>query len=668
MRPPLSAGSLPVVCVLVAVLSACDTDSESTTSSSPTVAGSAIVTTPARGDSPSLNSVPSEDVECISSGISNGLLTLKAGAVRVSGISPLLVFFDATGTTDSSISGGASAFQDVHYAWSFGDSGASGKGTWMYGANPGKNSRNSATGGVAAHLYVTSGADTVYTATVTAYDGRNKSSCHLGVTVYDPSGAKGFPGRRTTCVASSGKPTPGSGGCPIGARALKTASFNEALSSSSLDSRKRVLFKCGDAFVGDGATLSGTSWSVGAYGGCEGSQENRPVLRESGTGGHLTVALDAGDGRIADLDFEGNGTAASAIGTPGSISRIPYQITLYNLLSNGNDSSYSWSQGAQWGIVDSVMTAMRTSIGVFVNYNENNPATWGGNVYNNLDYQALLGSKFDGAGGTSGNSGQETVRISACRMCVIENNTIVNANNIGATLKLHNGNTNNSSETWTGVYTELMEISDNWFGGTSGAQYVETAPQNGGLDERLRNIVVERNLFSGSTGAEGGRQLMVSAVNETVRNNVFYMPGSPAKYAILGVQVAARGIEQVPSGIEVYNNTCYAPPGGSNQICVGFNTIGSMHVPPTNSVAKNNLFYVAGSHATVDNAGSNNTVSNNTVTTSGDPGFTNGSGSFSVISDFKPTANYAGGVAVAVWADALGVPWSPTWDLGALHH
>ncbi len=513
----------------------------------------------------------------------------------------------------------------------------------MYGANPGKNSRNAATGGVAAHLYVTSGVDMVYTATVTAYDGKNKASCHLSVTVYDPSGAKGFPGTRTTCVASSGKPTPGSGGCPIGARGLHAATFTEALSSSILGNRKRVLFKCGDTFTGDGATLSGTSWSVGAYGGCEGSRENRPVLRDSGTSGQIIIAIDAGDGRIADLDLEGNGTAAWAIGTPGSITRIPYQVTLYNLLSNGNDSSYSWSQGAQWAIVDSVMTGMRTSIGAFVNYNENNPATWRGNVYNNLDYEALLGNKFDGAGGTRGNFGQETVRISACRMCAIENNTIENANNIGATLKLHSGNTNNSSEKWTGVYTEFVEISDNWFGGTSGAQYVETAPQNGGLDERLRNIVVERNLFSGSTGAEGGRQLMVSAANETVRDNVFYMPGTPAKYAILGVQVAARGVEPVPSSIEVYNNTCYAPPGGSNQICVGFDTIGSMHSPPIHSDAKNNLFYIAGTHSTVDDAGSNNTVSNNTATTGVNPGFTNGSGSFSAISDFKPTANYSGG-------------------------
>ncbi len=63
-------------------------------------------------------------------------------------------------------------------------------------------------------------------------------------------------------------------------------------------------------------------------------------------------------------------------------------------------------------------------------------------------------------------------------MCVFANNTISNANDVGAVFKLHNGNTKDSSSTWTGVYTELIEISDNLFSGTSGATLVETAPQN----------------------------------------------------------------------------------------------------------------------------------------------------------------------------------------------
>ena len=609
---------------------------------------------------------PPAGTSCTGSG---GPLTLKVSSVRDAGISPLLVFFDASGTTDSSITGNTTTFQDVTYTWDFGDTGASGTETWAYGSNPGKNSRNTATGGVAAHLYVTPGVDTAYTVTVTAHDGTNTASCQLGVTAYDPAGSHGFAGGKTTCVSASATPVAGSGGCPTGAVVLNSSSFNTALGSTHMGSGKRLLFKCGDTFTGDNATLNGTTWSVGAYGGCEGTQANRPILRDSGTGGQLTVAVTSGDGRIADLDLEGNGKAAYAVGTLGSTTRIPYQITLSNLYSNGNNSAFSWSQGAQWAVVNSVMTGMRTSIGTFVNFNENNPASWSGNLYNNLDYQALLGSSFNGAGGTNDNTGQETVRISACRMCSIENNTFENANNIGAVLKLHNGNTYNSVATWTGVYTELIEISDNWFGGTAGAQYMENAPQNGGLDERLRNIVVERNLFSGSTGAQGGRQLLVSAVNETVRDNVFYMPGNSSQYAIYGVQVTERGAaEPVPTGVEAYNNTCYAPNAVNSQICVAFDGT-DMGSPAINSTAKNNMFYVAaGGHSTVLNTGTGNTVSNNTISPSSNPAFSNTSGSFSVMSDFKPTANYSGGVTVPVYADALGVPWSPSWDIGAVHH
>jgi hypothetical protein len=251
-------------------------------------------------------------------------------------------------------------------------------------------------------------------------------------------------------------------------------------------------------------------------------------------------------------------------------------------------------------------------------------------------------------------------------MCVIENNTIENANNVGAVLKIHSGNTYLSSSTWTGAYTELLEISDNWFAGTSGAQLVENAPQNSGDDERLRNIVVERNLFSGNTNAQGGKQLLVSAVNETVRDNVFYMPGNPSQYAFYGVQVAERGVEPVPSGVEVYNNTCYAPNAEQGQRCAGFDGV-AMRAPAINSVAQNNLFYVpAAGHTTVVNNGTGNTVSNNTATPSNNPGFTNASGSFSFISDFKPTANYTGGTSVPVLSDALGRLWALTWDLGAV--
>ncbi len=608
--------------------------------------------------------------------VTSGPLTLKVSTVRTSGISPFLVFFDATSTTDTSISGNTTTFQDVTYTWNFGDAGASGSGTWTYGANAGHNSKNTATGGVAAHLYVTSGTDTPYTATVTATDGTNTASCQVPVTAFDPAGANGFAGTKTTCVSASGTPTPGSGDCPVGAAVLNTSSFNTALGSAYFGSGKRVLFKCGDTFSGDNVTLTATTASIGAYGGCEGTQTGQPIFNDTaGSGAYqLDISPNSGDLRIADIYFNGNGSGGGAVSmAAGPTQAIPYQVTLWNLQSTGNAAGYYWAQGAQWGLIGSTQLNSRDSIAVFLNTNENNPTQWNG-AYPNLNYQAAIGNFVNGVGSAGGSgAGIEAFRVSACRLCVFENNTIENANDIGGVFKMHNGNTNGSVATWTGIYTELVEISDNLFTGNSGGILSDIAPQNGGLDERLRNFVIERNLYSASTTAWGGQLLLVSGANMTLRDNVFYMPGpSSTIYPILGAQIAQRGAGNLLTVQynEAYNNTCYAPNSQPNQTCIGFDTIGSRSAPSINSVARNNLFYVPSraTGPTVDNTGTGNSVSNNTVTVTNNPGFTNGSGDFSLITDFKPTANYLGGLAVPVWYDTLGVPWAPTWDLGAMHH
>ncbi len=88
-------------------------------------------------------------------------MQLTAKVVRTSGISPLLMFFDATATSDSAVT--TSVTQDVTFSWNFGDTGASGSGKWAYGSNPAGNSMNVGSGIVAAHLYRTAGSDANYT-------------------------------------------------------------------------------------------------------------------------------------------------------------------------------------------------------------------------------------------------------------------------------------------------------------------------------------------------------------------------------------------------------------------------------------------------------------------------------------------------------------------------
>ena len=339
--------------------------------------------------------------------VTAGTLTLTVTQPRASCISPCLVFFDATTTTDSATLGGANnTFQDVSYTWNFGDTLASGTSTWLYGSRPGVNSRNVATGAIAAHLYISTSRDTKYTATVTATDGTNTAICGIGVTAFNASGSNGFPTTATTCVSASGTPVAGSGGCPAGAAVLNTAAVGTAISGSL--SGKRVLFKCGDTFTGDNVTLSGTTWSVGAYGGCESTKTNRPIYNDTSTNYHFLVSPTAVDGRVADMDFQSSSvTATGGVGQNGGLSNTPQQITLFNLNSTGTKNAYWWSQGTQYALIDSVALASSSSIVIFINYNENNCTNGnitfncgGTPIFNNVQYQAMMGSDSEGVFGT----------------------------------------------------------------------------------------------------------------------------------------------------------------------------------------------------------------------------------------------------------------------------
>ena len=161
------------------------------------------------------------------------------------------------------------------------------------------------------------------------------------------------------------------------------------------------------------------------------------------------------------------------------------------------------------------------------------------------------------------------------------------------------------------------------------------------------------------------RKVLISAVHVTARNNAFYVPGGDGRISDFDMQVSRRGIEPVASAVEIYNNTCYAMTAQSG--CAGFISGDGTDAAGINSWAYNNLFYNDGrSSAAVVNNGSGNKVSNNTTSASANPLLINASGSFRLISDFQPTQHYSGGAEVPVWYDALEIPWSPIWDLGAL--
>lgn len=602
-----------------------------------------------------------------------GTLHLHASVVRPTGISPLLTFFDATATRD--IATANSVTQDVVFTWHFGDQGRSGTGSWKYGSNPRGNSKDVGTGIVAAHLYVTAGTDTTYTATVVATDGPHTASCRLGVNVSDPSGAKGFPGKSTTCVAASTTPVAGAAGCPAKARVLQTADIETAL-RAGYGNGKRLLFKCGDTFTGNTTSdnLTAVKWSIGAYGGCENTETNRPIFKNSGAGFVFQFGVANGDGRLSDFDCEGNFSEAGACIWANTIG-VMYQDTIYNAYSNGEARSYNWAQCSQCGVVQVVQNGMgpgRNQIGSYFNFSGFAGYPYHGNAFNDINYQAVIGSHFDG-GLRYQRTNSETVRLSACSYCYLANNDFLNAGPSFGVLKFNAGNP--SPATWVGQYSQYDEISDNLFGGTSGAGCAGVGPQNQTSDERLRYIVVERNVFypggsaTNSYCGHNGAQFIIAAQYTTARDNAFSLPVDGA-WAIL---VEQTGIEPPPTNVEIYNNSVQAIIANSADLAGILLSSqmpnGSHGANPSASYVQNNLCYFPGQRIPCESAlGSGNTVSNNTSSVTHNPSFTNGSGSFKAMSDWKPTANYSGGTRVPVLYDALGTPWPPTWDLGAVHH
>jgi hypothetical protein len=529
---------------------------------------------------------------------------------------------------------------------------------------------NAGTGVVAAHLYRTAGSDGNYTATVTATDGTSTASCSVGVTAYDPSGSNGFPGTTTTCVSSSGTPVAGSGGCPAGANVLRTSSVDTAL-SSAYGNGQQVLFKCGDSFTGDNGgndNLTAVKWAIGAYGGCQGTQSNRPIFSNSGSNYIFQFSGSNGNGTLSDFDCEGN-HASSGGCVAADPSGVMYQDTIYNAYSNSEATNFYWSQCSQCGVVQVVQTGMgpgATVEGSYFNYSGYAGYPYSGNVFNNLNYTAVMGSHFDG-GTTYASTNAETVRISACAYCYIADNDFENSGTGGfSQLKIHEQNPYNTVSTWIGQYTQYIEISDNYFGGNSSAYDLELEPQNSSNDERLRYIVAERNVFASTQALQ---QVMISGVNITARDNAFNVP-AVNYYAI---QVAQRGIEPAPQYVEIYNNSFYSAAcnvggGYCNAVIALTNDGQSGATAPSNSRVENNLVYFPAGATVIVNAGSGNSIGNNTVTFTNDPAWTNASGTMDKITDWKPTANYSGGTSVPVFYDALGVTWSPTWDLGAVHH
>lgn len=505
---------------------------------------------------------------------------------RTSGAAPLTVICE---------SGGADAdesrpFHTLLNTWNFGDTGA---GNWAYGANTSL-SKNGATGPVAAHLYETAG---TYTITVRVCDATTCAIDTETITVTDISAAN------TVCVGVSAEPVAGSNGCPTSSNvAQKSDGDFDAMLTTQLGASsacgaggcKRILLQCGEAWLYSTNTTVSASGAglIGKFGTCA-----APTV--TGTANANALTFGANDWRVSGLSFIAfaSATTAQAIVTGASeqITVTGASFSGFNYGINATSSSPS-----EVGVFNSSFAnAVGTSYGIFITV---------------TNYGAVLGNLINiGTGGTHG------LRSNGCDKCVFSNNTAYAAS-VSAML-IHGYNFTIASQ-----YTQKIVYSDNKImGAATGTATGPVAfnPQNTTSDERIRDVIVERNWCV--AGAVQNDCIGVEAVDVTLRNNIFNITGGNAKRGVtISNSNTSVGFPKT-TRVNAYNNTGYDSAGSTDFVVIRYFT----NLDGTcTATAANNLGYAPGSSngVTIQNGGSCvvtlTTNSNNTQTRGTDPQFT----------------------------------------------
>jgi hypothetical protein len=506
-----------------------------------------------------------------------GAITPALVPSRVSGVAPLYVFFDASATTAQSTT---RPFHELEYRWDFGDAAS---GSWSSNTDMPNLSRNSDTGPVAAHVFESPG---TYTVNLTVLDGVGAGSGSVQITVSDPDTVFAA---NTLCVGNSA-PVAGSGGCPAAAAVLTSSDFDAAI-NGNIASRKRILFRRGDTFASSGAATIAVNGPglIGAFG-------SGAAPRVSITGNNRAIQLSSGstptikDWRVMDLEINGNsGAATEGFHGEGSIDQVtllrlnihhvhfgvqlsPDVPDYYN--SNGSPGHHLWDQIA---VVDSTI---RTIIGGQGGYGS----------FIGAQRFAYLGNVV-----SDSTNGEHILRMPYVYKAVISHNDLSNPLPTKHVVKLH--------ALLYGVsptgYSEQVVLSDNKFTGGNGVDWpVAIGPQNAQLDERVRNVIVERNWFAPDPSQDVA--LILWAQDVTVRNNLFNLTGTAGQH---GTVIERRGIEPAPANVHVYNNSFYSNSTG-NFVPIQFNL-------GTGMVAKNNLGYAPLSTSR-DMVAGTATIANNT--------------------------------------------------------
>jgi hypothetical protein len=593
-------------------------------------------------------------------------------AARTSGVAPLAVFFDASDTTDTTFT--TRPFHELEYKWAFGDAAS---GIWTTGSQRGVNSRNAATGPVAAHVFETPG---TYTVTLSIYNGTDTVTTTTDITVTDP--ATVFAGTNTICFSN----TTAFSGCPTGATQVTTTDFSAAIAGYQATG-KRLLFRRGDRFTTPGgAILTATGPGiVGSFG-----TGSLPVVElHSNDTDTSMLSLSSrttpafSDWRLMDLEFDGmlNGFS-NGLGSGGGMAQLTVlRVTLRNLTTafgcdgtmaawwNSHQGPYNQSVD-QTAIVDSAaIPGANSQYGAYLSGNRlafmGNSLDVGGNQVITNSHGA---SMINPSTGTP-YKGSHVTRWHYLGKAVIGNNDIMRPGFDRATIKLHAPTWSNgvppANQPWQGDgYSKQVVISDNRFVDFANPWSVAVGPQNGVTDERVRDIILERNEHVTTPTSQVSQ--VIRAYEVTIRNNLFRGGGGNGQTAVM---INVDGLEPPAHDVRVYNNTQYSADAVPSSQFVMVDIRSAL---VSDITIKNNLAYAPNASGPLlyANAGATNVVaannSTNTQVKNANPFIAL---SPSAIADFRlRTASYAKGSGTpipGVFSDFLGNRRGATLDIGA---
>jgi hypothetical protein len=551
---------------------------------------------------------------------------------RVSGVAPLYVFFDSTATTAQATT---RPFHELEHRWDFGDTAS---GSWTSTPGMPNLSRNNDTGPVAAHVFESPG---TYTVSLTVLDGIGVATKSVQITVADPDTAFAA---NTLCVGNL-PPVAGSGGCPAGAAVLASSDFDATI-NNNLASRKRILFRRGDSFSSSATAVINLNGPglIGAFG-----SGAAPVVNV--TANNNAFQLSSGstptikDWRFMDLEINGNsGSATAAFWVEGGIDQVTllrmniHHVHYGVLLSPDKLDFYGSAHRLwdQWAVVDSTVRNAIGGAGGYVLYFSGQRCAVMGNV---LRDSSLA---------------EHVLRLPYIFKGVFSHNDMSKQAAAKHVVKMQAASWFSAAPT---AYTEQVLFSDNKFtAGAGGSWTVTLGPMDNQHDERVKQVILERNWFAPDPGQ--GTALMVWAQDVTVRNNIFNLTGASGQE---GMVVEQRGIEPPPANVHAYNNTFYSNSTGDFRP-IQF-TLGA------GMVAKNNLGYapLSTSRAMVSGSAS---IANNTT----NPGILLSPG-FLGLTPLVPVEFMLGtpstalnaGTAVPVFSDffRLERPQGGAFDLGA---